>query len=368
MSGGNEVLWSWGPGESRLALVSDDRPDLVTGAIFLGRVIEFVPALNAAFVDIGTNRPGFLPHAAELSQGQALLVQVRADAYANKGTTLTTDLSNHSADWAEIQNRQQSSQTPALLWRPNPLARLLANNPQVEQVLVDDAATHATARRSFGDMVKLCHDTSVAASLDDAVAAALDPVVKLPSGGRIIIETMSTLTAIDVDSGPSRPPDANREAIPAIARELRLRSIGGQIVVDFIRGGSKNTPMKLAADMKKAVAEDSTPTHVFGTGPLGMLEMTRERRGPSFAELMTECGQSLSPAAAAHTALRRAIAESPHRHGRALCLVLAPELATYLTAHPPLVNEAEDRMGRKLTIRSDASHRREDIGIEDHTG
>ncbi len=437
MAAPDEILYAWGPGESRLGLMSGGRvveiaiarPALVAGAVFLGRVAEMAPALDAAFVELGLERPGFLPGAAALgiSRGQAVLVQVRADAQGGKGPVLTArptlagrwlafaplapgialppdlppdaaerltvlaarlaepgggllltdaaagrgedelaaELESLRAEWAAIDQARAQARAPALLWRPDPLARLLAAHPGVARVRVDDAAAYAQARRRFGPLVEHQRGGEVAGEVDEALDAALAPVVALPGGGRLAIEPTLALTAIDVDSGGGRPAEANRAAVEAIARQLRLRAIGGQVAVDFIPGGGKASLFKLAGALKRAVAADPVPTHVFGVGPLGLVELTRERRGPALAELFCERDSRRTAAAAATAALRRAVAEAAHRPGRALALTLAPEVTAALARLPEAVAEAEARIGRKLTLRAEPGRGRDDILVED---
>jgi ribonuclease E/ribonuclease G len=431
----DRILHCWGPGESRMALLAGGRivelavirPDLVAGAVFLGRVVEASAQLDAAFVDIGLERPGFLPGGANLGEGRAVLVQVRADARGGKGCVLTDELALAGRwlaytpsrpgvaasrrlppaeadrlasllsrladpdegvtaraaaagchdqdlaaelrqlrdDWAEIEERRHAARPPALVWRPDPLTRLLADNPGVTEVAVDDAAAFAAARRRFGALV--VQQPGLAGECDEALAAALDPVVPLPGGGRLVIETTAALTAIDVDSGAGHPAEANRQAVEAVAREVRLRNIGGQIVVDFVSGGGKGNLFKLVGALKRAVAADPTPTHVFGISALGLVELTRERRGPSLAETMCERETRLSPIAAALAALRRAVAEAAHRPGRALALAAAPEVAAALARLPGAVAEAESRIGQRLAIRAESGRAREDAVIEERS-
>ncbi|MBI2235370.1 MAG: ribonuclease E/G [Magnetospirillum sp.] len=366
MAEAEEILFAWGPGESRLALVAGgrvvefavDRPELLAGAVMLGRVVEVNPVLDAAFVDIGADRPGFLPGAAALglSQGKAVTVAVRADARGGKGALLSP------AEPAQTA----AAKPPALLSRPHPLARLLAAHPTVRRVHMDDAAALAEVRPQFPDLVEHHRDGS-AFSLYDAEETfeqALAPVVALPSGGRLTIEPTTALTAIDVDSGPGRPDDANREAVEAIARQLRLRGIGGQVTVDFVSTKGRRGSYKLAEALKRAVASDPVPTHVFGVTPLGMVELTRERRGPSLAELMVERSQGASPRAAAMAGLRRLLCEAASRPGLAPVLVVAPEVAAALAACPEAVAETERRLGRALTVRTEAGRLREDVGVD----
>lgn len=432
-----EILYSWGPGESRLALVRDGRladlvlvrPELLAGAVVLGRVVEVAPKLGAVFIDIGQDKPGFL-QGKGYTQGALVLAQVKADAQGGKGATLTTEISlrgrclayspfrpglavsrklaedkrerllarleplvaedegvvarTHAASagegeleaeldtlraqWGAIGAAEGQGRAPAVLWRPDPLLRLLADNPGVSRVLVDDAALLAPARAAFAGPVEQYRDGPLfdLYDVEDAIVAALDPVVPLACGGRVTIEPTAALTAIDVDSGGASAIEANTQAVAVIARQLRLRNIAGQIVVDFVSTGKGKGPVfKLVASLKQAVARDAIATHVIGVTPLGLVELTRERKGPSLAELTQDRAYTPSIDAVALTALRRVLAESRARPGRALALVVAPEIASALYYRATAVAEVEERLGRKLSIRADAGRGRADVAIED---
>ncbi|MBC7952947.1 MAG: ribonuclease E/G [Rhodospirillaceae bacterium] len=431
-----EILYSWGPGESRLAVVRDGRladlvlvrPELLAGAVILGRVVEVAHKLGAVFVDIGQDKPGFLS-AKGLTQGAAVLVQVKADAQGGKGCALTSDvslagrclayspfrpglnvsrklsdekrdrllgwmeplmqegegvvvrthattadkselefeLSQLRADWADIQTRAAQAKAPSVLLRSDPLLRLLSDNPGVARVLVDDPQLQAAARARFGGLIEIHRDGPLfdLYDVEDSIAAACATVVPLACGGRVTIEPTAALTAIDVDSGGATAAEANTQAVGVIARQLRLRNIAGQMVVDFVSGGGKGALFKLVAALKQAVARDPVATHVIGVTPLGLVEMTRERKGPSLPELMQERGTSASADAVAFAALRMALKEAPHRPGRGLAVVVAPDVAAALTRRSEAVAEAEDRLGRKLVIRADSTRAREDVQIEE---
>lgn len=425
-----EILCSWGPGESRLALVADgrvvelavDRPTLAAGAVFMGRVVEVATRLDACFVDIGRDRPGVLKGAGGRTVGQAILVQVQAESRPGKGPRLTADiripgrffsytgfrkglrapkalaahlercqrflvdgdgatlrpaapaasdealaadLAGLRADWAVIEDRRKAVAAPALVWRPDAVTLMLADNPAVERVVFDDRAAFAAARHRLGDLA--CFAAGTVAAAEDAFAEALSPTVDLPGGGRLTIDEVTALTAIDVDSGAAAQADANRAAVAAIADALRLRRIGGQVVIDFVSTGDRRAVQRLADDLKRAVASDPVPTHVFGVTPLGLVELTRERRGPSLADLMLDRGVGLAPEAAALAALRRAVAEAAHRPGRALALVVAPRVAAALAARPEAVAEASARIGRPLALRPEPGREPEDFLIEEVT-
>jgi len=357
------LLWSWGPGESRLALLSRgeplelliERPALWQGSLFLGRVTAVDKGLDGAFVDLGIGgRPGFLPGARVqgLAEGLAVTVRVRAEARGGKGPLLAMEA-------AEAGGRA----APALLRRSHAVERLLAAHPTICRVLVDDAATLAEAR-------SLCPGVTVERGvlpldMDEVFEAALGPEVALPSGGRLLIETTAALTAIDVDSGAGSAAQANAEAVAAIARQLRLRAIGGQVVVDFVSGKAKGALHALARGLKSAVAGDPVPTHVFGVTALGLVELTRERRRVPLAELV--CRHDFGPSAetAALAALRRLLAEVTARPGLLPVLVAAPDLTAALARLPGAVTETERRLGRPLVVRSEPGRQLQDITIED---
>lgn len=123
--------------------------------------------------------------------------------------------------------------------------------------------------------------------LDDAIDELLCPRVALPGGGEIVIEQTEALVAIDVNAGERGTPlSVNLAAAKATARQIRLRQLSGLIVVDALK-------MKIRADQSKVLnafarvcEEDPAGVRIFGMTKLGLIEMTRTRRGPSLAETM----------------------------------------------------------------------------------
>lgn len=343
MSGRAEILVSAGPGETRLLLRLDgapveliiERPSLLLDCVFRGRVAGIDRGLDAAFVDLGRgDRPGFLPgaRALGLSEGAAVVVRVRAEGRGGKGPRLT-----------QQDGLAAEGEAPALLHRPDPLQRLRTAHPGAE-------------------LIKDSH-----AEIDEVIEAALSPVVPLPGGARLVIEHTAALTAVDVDSGPLRAAEANAAAVAEIARQLRLRNVGGQVVVDFVSGRDRKPLHRLIDGLKAAVAQDPVPTHVFGLSPLGLVELTRERRGPSLAELL--CRRSLASTAEtlALAALRRLEAETRARPAARLALRAAPSVLAALARLPEARAEAERRLGRPLTLTEDSARAEDDVLIEDLT-
>ncbi len=428
-----EIIYAWGPGESRLAVVRDRRPielmllrpETLSGAVLLGRVVEVMPKLGGVFVDIGQPHPAFLPDGRGLTKGTAILVQVKADPRGEKGATITMDivlpgrflayapfrpgvalprklsddkktrlfetldpalteqeglivrtqaasakdgalegeLEQHRSDWKTIQT--PGSKPPCLLWRPDPLVRLLADHPGVSRILIDDPEIAAVATARHGDLVEWYREGSLSETydLEETIAAALAPVVPLACGGRIAIETTAALTAIDVDSGNASPAEANFQAVAMIARQLHLRNIAGQIVVDFVAKGGKGPLFKLAAALKQAVMGDPVPTHVIGVTSLGLVEMTRERRGTSLTDLLWETVGQPTAESVGLEGLRRVLREAVHRPGKSLTLVVAPEVATALDKRPEAVAATQKRVGGLFVVQADSGKRREELDV-----
>jgi Rne/Rng family ribonuclease len=143
------------------------------------------------------------------------------------------------------------------------------------------------------------------ADMREQILEALDDDVALPSGGWLRIETGSAATLIDVNSGDAMPgassPEAaflkiNQAAARAIARQLRLRNIGGIVVVDFIDLAARPARRLVTATLREALADDPAPWSIGEMSSLGLVELTRRRRGRSLRETFTEacshCGGS----------------------------------------------------------------------------
>ncbi len=120
--------------------------------------------------------------------------------------------------------------------------------------------------------------------IEAQLGEALEPLVPLASGGSLSIEPTRALTAIDVDSGTATPFAANLDAAQEIAHQLRLRNIGGAVTVDFVTLRSGNERDQVLGRLATALAGDPTPSQVVGWTRLGMVELTRARRGASLAE------------------------------------------------------------------------------------
>jgi ribonuclease E/ribonuclease G len=173
---------------------------------------------------------------------------------------------------------------------PNAFARLAGDNslPPPDRILVDGLAAKRTAERwcaAFAPSLLSRIESEAAVfdhyDLDSAIEVLADARINLPGGGSLIIEPTEALTVIDVNSGSdSNILNVNLEAISEIARQLRLRHIGGIVVIDFISMAKPRDRDRVMAALDAALADDPAQTHILPMSAFGLVEMTRERRGP----------------------------------------------------------------------------------------
>lgn len=318
-----------------------DRPTLEDG-IFLARVEQFLKNRNAALVSLGAYGRGMLaaadarpvptaerPLGAILRAGQLIVVQVKADATGDKAAVVTMDV--------VLTGRLLAC---APLGRGVAVSRRLSADAAARQALRDGLARRAP--REVGWIIRAAAAGAAEAALDaeaarlltlwrdvaadsaaggeprllrpppdalprlqtaydapaappppgfefDALLAALArPQVPLPNGGRLIIEPTAALTAVDVDGGAGDALSVNLAAADELARQLRLRNLGGVVMADFIRLKARGDQEKLLARLRAAVADDPMQTDVYGLTRLGLAELTRARRGRSLAETLAD--------------------------------------------------------------------------------
>jgi len=230
---------------------------------------------------------------------------------------LTTDMTRLLAQWDAIRSAAEKANSPTLLYREPPLAvRVIREEftSEYRGVVIDDPVLFAEVRDyiqafnpEFADRVELYNPSADELPLfeqyrvHEQLLKALDKKVWLPSGGSLIIEHTEALTVIDVNTGKNVGKSNleetvfynNLEAAEEIARQLRLRDIGGIIVIDFIDMEIRENRRKVLESFKDALARDKTRTQVFEISELGLVEMTRKRIGEglltSFADACAVC-------------------------------------------------------------------------------
>jgi ribonuclease E len=366
----------------------------MVGNIYLGRVQNVLPGMEAAFIDIGKGRNAVL-YAGEVSYdediggrqqrieqvikpGQAALVQVTKDPIGGKGPRLTQeislpgryvvmvpnsevfgisrrlpdnerrrlrtiikkvhpeehgvivrtaaegateqdltdDLKRLAAEWEQISKRSKKVKAPALLYEEPELTvrvvRDLFNDEEFKEIVTDSEPVFATIREylksvapELVDKVRM-HDGRLPLfeqyHLVEQIHKALERKVWLPSGGYLVIDKTEAMTVIDVNTGKhvgkanleDTVTKTNLEAAEEVARQLRLRDIGGMILIDFIDMLLEKNKREVVDTLKNAMAKDKTRSQVFDISPLGILEVTRKRVSggllDSFSETCPTCG------------------------------------------------------------------------------
>ena len=284
--------------------------------------------------------------------------------------------------WKKIKRKSGSVRAPTLLQRETSLTRGIIRDlfsDKVDSLLVDSKVLHAEVVQYLKqidpdllDRVKLYQaETPLFDEYDieAEIRSLFKPRVELPTGGYLIIQPTEALTSIDVNTGRytgKKDPEStilktNVEAAREVARQLRLRDIGGIIVVDFIDMESRGNRDKVLQELRTHLGRDRARTKAFAVSELGLIEMTRQRVRPSLWQSMTaECptchgtGRVFRPEVVVRRmerSLKRAGAEHKERQ---LAVRLHPDVALYLVEQEPnFLRQLEKQTGLELEVRDD---------------
>ena len=357
------------------------RGDVILGDVYLATVDNILPSIDAAFVNVGADKMGFL-HAQDvmgkgtlkdkLSPKQKLIVQVVKEPTGHKGPRVTTEISlpgrflvlmpyepgisiskkiennkerarlksvvslikpvgvgviirteaegQSEADiqedleillekWNNIITSAETLTPPNLLYRDQDLLyRTIreACTEDTKEIVVDTAFALQRVQNILQNwhmnkniQVTLYKGTEpllIAEDIHKEIKAALNIKVNMPSGGYLFIQQTEALTVIDVNSGKftsSSTQDetilkTNIEAVHEIARQLRLRNIGGMIIVDFIDMISRADKLAMLEELEIALEPDKAKPQVGQISDLGLVELTRHRQGQSLSEIFTK--------------------------------------------------------------------------------
>ena len=290
------------PGEIRAARLDNDgrlqdyriergAPELQAGARLRGRVARIDRALGAAFVEIGAEAHGFLPlekAPEDLTEGRALYLEVPRAPSPGKGAKLT------------VRGIAQSD---------GPVPERLGGGGLEVWIAGQDAAP---------EEIGPCFPEEIEAEIE----TLLESAVPLPGGGRLLIEPVSSLTAIDVDSGGDARGalEADLEAAEEIPRQLRLRNLSGLVVVDFLALERKDARREVTGRLAAGLALDGEPVEASTMSASGLVEIARRRAGPALHELaFGPSSRRRDPLSLAYEALR-AFAAAPAAPGAELRL------------------------------------------------
>jgi ribonuclease G len=419
-----DLLIAAGPGEWLAALVEDgiavelyvERGDrAAAGSFHLGRVVRLAPALAAVFVDIGEERPAFLsrrdmlPGAAPLAEGGRIVVQITREAQGGKAArvamraklrgervelrigspepkilvpaapeTIAAEAAELHRQWQAIAARAAALDPPARLDPPasfaEGLAAVMPARPQA--IEVDDRAAVPQLRAAFPEAETRYRPASEwPIDLEAEFDRALIPTIALAGGGAVHFEAARTATMIDVDSGTAETGTPERQGLSVnlaaaltIARQVRLRNLGGGIIVDFVGLDRPGLRERVRKAFAAALAADPAGPQVLGWTRLGHLELVRPRRGRPLAEIVLDRAatppqrSAASVAFAALRALQRAARAAPAREWR---LRLAPEVASVLSGKAAAALAAlEERLGRRIAVAAEPGLPRERFQLD----
>ncbi len=296
--------------------------------------------------------------------GMGLLVRTEAEGKSEED--IIRDLEMLQKQWDQIQQESSSTRPPALLNRDDDfIQRVLRDmyTAEVNRIVVDSMAGVKRIKQHLAnwntgrsmETVMVEHHRDRLSILEyfrvnSAIREALKPRVDLPSGGYIIIEPTEALTVIDVNSGSFTKSATARETVlwtnceaaTEIARQLRLRNIGGVIVVDFIDMDSRRDQLQVLEHFHKALKTDKARPQIAQLSELGLVELTRKRQGQNIYELFGQtcpnCGGlghlAHLPGDSEHQSLATANPRLPAR--RSLPDPVTEELPNHLLDSVPL--------------------------------
>jgi len=435
----------------------------VVGHVWKGRVENVLAGMEAAFIEIGLEKNGFL-HVDEvvamgvpkrkrqiaelLKRGDEVMVQATKDPMGTKGVRLTMQLSlagrfvvfvpygegvgvskRLSDDertrlrsicnalpletgglivrtaasgasareiardlaflkrlWQALQERGEQIKAPSLLYSEADISlRIIRDllNTDVEEVLVDDEAQfdriQGFLRRTSPEMAdRVRHwtgDTPLfeAHGAEATIRSTMERRAPLPGGGYLVIDDTEAMTVIDVNSGRNVGKGGNRledtitktnlEAATEVVRQLRLRDIGGIIIIDFIDMDDERNRKAVKAALHEALAKDRTRTFVTEISQLGLVEMTRQNISDGPREIMTEicptcAGVGVVPSDETHaiTIERELRAELTGSPAESVSLTVNPRIAEVMSDEEGArLADLETVVGAKVKLERDGS-------------
>ena len=320
-------------------------------------------------------------------------VILRTVSAGQKVRYFVRDLAMLLAQWEEIEENAETGKAPLCAFRePDLIERTVRDflTEEIDEVLCDNAEdvermkelAGVISRRSrnrithFNTLVPIFDKLGIQSQIDDAFYRQ----VWLPSGGYLVIDETEAMITIDVNTGRAKTQDkmilqTNMEAADAVARQLRLRNIGGLIVVDFIDMKARRDQAAVYKVMKDRLRRDKAKTQVLQISQLGLMEMTRQRLHESLNVTVNEpcpfCqGRGLVKTTESMSVeLQRRINGVLAKQGdrlEGLIVVVHPEVLDRMKTHDgELFVELERRHNARLTFRADPSYHREQIVFAD---
>ncbi|MBQ9803505.1 MAG: Rne/Rng family ribonuclease [Lentisphaeria bacterium] len=335
----------------------------------------------------------------ELPEGMGMICRTVGEG--RRSTFFKRDLNLLLDYWKKIETGMESGTVPSLLFtEPDLIDRTVRDfmTDEIDGIVVDDADAYKhireTLKRIGGSKMvsKVTHYKGTAPIYDyyhinEELRKVFQREVKLPGGGAIVIDETEALIAIDVNTGHGRKtadqPEfilkTNLEAAEEIARQLRLRNVGGLVVLDFIDMRSAADRDAVYRQMKKLVKDDRAKTQVLPLSKLGLMEMTRQREHESIQDQVFDpcpyCNGSglvksvLTMSAEIQRKLSSIMRDKKYK-GVPLRVFMHPEVLTRLrNEDAQLLSDLETKYKHELSFRADgALHFEEFILVDAETG
>jgi len=361
---------------------ADKAPEVTAAPDFPGRFAVWTPFRPG----IAVSRQLAPAERARLSEILATLVEpgegvvLRSHAAHARAEDIGADIDRLRRDYAALLQSAAASTSPRRLDPVEDVVARIAGGlgVDIDCIMTDDRASLARLRRGIGAPERVVFDPEPGFAerhgVTEAFEAALAQRLVLEGRGDIVIENTLAFTAIDVNLGAAagkrgRAAAAilavNLAAAVAIARQLRLRNIGGAVVVDFISMAGHEQRRAVEAAFAEAAAGDPMPIEVLGWTRLGHLELTRKRGAASIADRMLVQGgtrRAKSPTTVALEALR-GLANGAHRPGRLELRVPGSVAAELEGALATAFEAAITRAGRPVTVAIEAGRDPETFDI-----
>ncbi|MBK6849330.1 MAG: Rne/Rng family ribonuclease [Proteobacteria bacterium] len=304
---------------------------------------------------------------------------VRTVAEHQSEENLRTELEFLLKLWSEVRARAKRVSAPGVVHQDLDLSLRVVRDlvsSQVQRVIIDDLATYTRIQefvRTFmpqhEQTLELYQDREPlfdAHGIEHEIDRALVRKVWLRSGGYLVIDEGEALTAIDVNTGryvghrslEDTITKINLEAAKEVAAQLRLRNIGGIIIVDFIDMELESNRQQVGRALAEALSSDRAKTHALDISPLGLVEMTRQRvRESLMHELTAPCphcggrGAVKTTQTICYEVLREISRHGAGLPGRSLTVSVHPEVADLLAdAEGEQLGQLERRLGRSLRV------------------
>ncbi|MCQ9329818.1 ribonuclease G [Pelistega suis] len=313
---------------------------------------------------------------------------IRTQAEMASEEEIKRDIDYLSLRWRKLQEAIQTQAAPCLIYQDLDLVERVMRDivtPDTRSVSIDSRSAYQhlvdwakVYTPEISDKIqhysgnKPLFDT---ANIEDEITMALARRVNLKSGGYLMIDQTEALTSIDVNTGGfvgwrnfnDTIFKTNLEASIEIARQLRLRNLGGIIIIDFIDMDNLEHQEAVLSELKKALANDRTRTSLNGFSPLGLVEMTRKRTRDSLTTLLTEpcptCdsrGYVRTPKTIAYTIMREILREARQFNPKEFRLILSPQVIDlFLDEESNYLAMLDDFIGKPISLEVDNSYTQE---------